>query len=91
MVNVVAIQRGVDHPNRYIIMSGDIDSRISDPLNGKDDSPEAYNNGSEKAGTIEAARLLIKYKLKNSIVYTDPPVEEQRLFKGKQMAKVAEE
>ena len=29
--NVVAIQRGTEFPNRYIIMSGDIDSRISDP------------------------------------------------------------
>ena len=29
--NVVAIQKGTKHPNRYIIMSGDIDSRISDP------------------------------------------------------------
>ena len=29
--NVVAIQRGTKNPNRFIIMSGDIDSRISDP------------------------------------------------------------
>ena len=30
VVNVLAIQRGTDHPDRYIIMSGDIDSRISE-------------------------------------------------------------
>ena len=30
VVNVVAIQRGTKHPNRFIIMSGDIDSRASD-------------------------------------------------------------
>lgn len=91
VVNVVAIQRGTDHPNRYIIMSGDIDSRISDPLNGKDDSPGANDNASGMAGTIEAARLLTKYKFKNSVVYTGLSGEEQGLFGGKHMAKVAKE
>ena len=31
--NIVAIQRGNIHPNRFVIMSGDIDSRVSDPNN----------------------------------------------------------
>ena len=91
VVNVVAIQRGVDYPNNYVIMSGDIDSRISDPLNGKDDSPGANDNASGMAGTMEAARLLTKYKFKNSIVYTGLSGEEQGLFGGKHMAKVAKE
>ena len=30
VVNVVAIQKGLKNPNNYIIMSGDIDSRVSD-------------------------------------------------------------
>ena len=30
VVNVAAVQRGSKYPNRYIIMSGDIDSRVSD-------------------------------------------------------------
>jgi Zn-dependent M28 family amino/carboxypeptidase len=91
VVNVVAIQRGMDHPNRYIIMSGDIDSRISDPLNRKDDSPGANDNASGMAGTIEAARLLTKYKFKHSVIYTGLSGEEQGLFGGKHMAKVAKE
>src|SRR5690606_2632003 len=32
VVNVVAIQKGTKYPNRYIIMSGDIDSRASDTM-----------------------------------------------------------
>ena len=32
VVNVLAIQRGTADPNRYVVMSGDIDSRVSDPL-----------------------------------------------------------
>ena len=31
--NVLAIQKGTEFPDRYIIMSGDIDARISDPTN----------------------------------------------------------
>ena len=89
VVNVVAIQRGNENPNRYIIMSGDIDSRISDPLDGTNDSPGANDNASGMAGTIEAARVLTKYKFPNSIIYVGLSGEEQGLFGGKHMAKVA--
>ena len=63
VVNVIAIQRGTDFPNNYVIMSGDIDSRVSDPIDGTSDSPGANDNASGMAGTIETARLLSKYKL----------------------------
>ena len=56
VVNVVAIQRGTKYPNRFIIMSGDIDSRVSDPTNFTSDAPGANDNASGMAGTLEAAR-----------------------------------
>ena len=87
--NVVAIQRGTTNPNRFIIMSGDIDSRISDPTNYKDDSPGANDNASGMAGTIEAARILSKYKFENSIIYVGLSGEEQGLFGGRSLAKYA--
>ena len=68
VVNVVAIQKGTKYPNRYIIMSGDIDSRVSDPNNFTSDSPGANDNASGMAGTIEAARVLSKYSFENSII-----------------------
>ena len=89
--NVVAIQRGTTHPNRFIIMSGDIDSRISDPTNYTDDSPGANDNASGMAGTIEAARVLSKYSFENSIIYVGLAGEEQGLFGGKGLAKHAKE
>ena len=89
--NVVAIQRGTTHPNRFIIMSGDIDSRISDPTNYTDDSPGANDNASGMAGTIEAARVLSKYFFENSIIYVGLAGEEQGLFGGKGLAKHAKE
>jgi len=89
--NVVAIQRGRTHPNRFIIMSGDIDSRISDPTNYTDNSPGANDNASGMAGTIEAARVLSKYSFENSILYVGLAGEEQGLFGGKGLAKHAQD
>ena len=86
IVNVLAIKRGTVYPNRYIIMSGDIDSRISDPLNGTDDSPGANDNASGMAGVLEAARVLSKYDFASSIIFVGLSGEEQGLFGGKIMA-----
>ncbi|WP_027392112.1 M28 family peptidase [Aquimarina latercula] len=89
VVNVVAIQRGTKYPNRFIIMSGDIDSRITDPTNFTDDAPGANDNATGMAGAIEAARVLSKYKFENSIIYVGLSGEEQGLFGGKGLANFA--
>lgn len=91
VVNVLAIQKGTKYPNRYIIMSGDIDSRISDPTNFTDDSPGANDNASGMAGTLEAARVLSKYKFENSIIYMGLSGEEQGLFGGGGIAQYAKD
>jgi len=91
VVNVVAIQRGTKHPNRFIMMSGDIDSRISDPTDYTNDSPGANDNATGMAGAIEAARVLSKYKFENSIIYVGLSGEEQGLFGGQGLAKHAKE
>lgn len=91
VVNVVAIQRGTEFPNNFIIMSGDIDSRASNTMNYEIDAPGANDNASGMAGTIEAARVLSKYKFKNSIIYVGLSGEEQGLFGGAGLAKYAKE
>lgn len=89
VVNVIAIQRGAVDPERYVIMSGDIDSRVSDPMDFTSDSPGANDNASGLAGAIEAARVLSKRKFAGSIVYAGLSGEEQGLFGGKIMAAAA--
>jgi len=86
VVNVVAIQRGTKYPNRFVIMSGDIDSRVSDPTDFTSESPGANDNASGMAGAIEAARVLSKYKFENSIIYVGLSGEEQGLYGGKGLA-----
>ncbi|MGB1230827.1 MAG: M28 family peptidase [Winogradskyella sp.] len=89
VVNVVAIQRGTTYPNRFIIMSGDIDSRVTDPNDYSSDAPGANDNATGMAGAIEAARVLSQYKFESSIIYVGLSGEEQGLFGGKGLAKYA--
>ncbi len=89
VVNVIAIQRGTTDPNRYVMMSGDIDSRISDPMNSTDDAPGANDNASGMAGTLEAARVLTQYTFNASIIYAGLSGEEQGLFGGQILAQKA--
>jgi len=89
VVSVLAIQRGSIDPNRYVMMSGDIDSRVTDALNGTSDSPGANDNASGMAGVIEAARILSKRKYAGSIIYAGLSGEEQGLFGGQIVARHA--
>lgn len=91
VVSVIAVQRGTVDPNRYVIMSGDIDSRVSDVMDAVSDAPGANDNASGVAGTLEAARVLSQYEFAGSIVYAALAGEEQGLFGGKIMAAQAQE
>ena len=91
IVNVIAIQKGTKYPNRYIIMSGDIDSRASDTMDFTTDAPGANDNASGMAGTIETARVLSKYKFESSVIYVGLSGEEQGLFGGAGLAKYAQD
>ena len=89
IANVVAVQKGTKNSNRYVIMTGDIDSRNSDPIDFTKDAPGANDNATGMAGTIEAARVLSKYKFDYNIVYLGLSGEEQGLFGGKGFAEFA--
>ena len=91
VVNIVAIQRGQVDANRMVMMSGDIDSRVSDVMDYTSDAPGANDNASGVAGVLESARVLSKYKFNGSIVYAALSGEEQGLFGGKILAKYAQE
>jgi len=89
VVSVIAIQRGRLDPDRFVMMSGDIDSRVTDPLDGRSDSPGANDNASGMAGVIEAARVLSQHQFDGSIIYAGLSGEEQGLFGGQIVAAYA--
>ena len=89
VVSVIALQRGALDPDRIVLMAGDIDSRVSDALDGVSDSPGANDNASGLAGTLEAARVLSQHAFAGTIVYAALSGEEQGLFGGKILASYA--
>jgi len=89
--NVVAIQRGTEHPNRYLLMGGHLDSRVSDIMDSTSVAPGANDDASGVAGTLEAARVLSRHDFESSIVYVGYTGEEQGLFGSTHAAEVAVE
>ncbi len=89
--NVVAIQRGTTDPNRVVIITGHIDSRVTDVMNATADAPGANDDGSGTAAVIEAARVLSRHRFPGTIVYAALSGEEQGLVGGRILAKYARE
>jgi len=88
VMDVVAIQKGSD-PNRYVVMTGHIDSRVSDIMNADAFEPGADDDGSGTSAVIEAARVLSKYKFRANVVYSVDAGEEQGLYGGQVIARYA--
>ena len=89
ITDVLAIQRGTERPNDVVIISGHIDSRVTDIMNVDAFEPGANDDGSGTAAVIEAARVLSKRKFPGTIVYAALMGEEQGLFGGKLLANYA--
>ncbi len=89
VVNVVAVQRGSGDPNRVILITGHLDSRVSDIMNFTSDAPGANDDASGVAAVIEAARVLSRHRFRATLVYGVLSGEEQGLVGGKILAEYA--
>jgi hypothetical protein len=87
--DMVAIQRGTERPNDVVIITGHIDSRVSDVMNANAFEPGANDDGSGSAAVLEAARVLSKHKFPGTIVYSLDSGEEQGLYGAKVIAAYA--
>lgn len=90
VVDIVAIQRGTGDPNRVIIISGHIDSRVTDVMNFTSDAPGANDDASGVAAVLEAARVLSKHRFDATLVFAALSGEEQGLLGGKILADYAQ-
>jgi len=89
VMDVIGIQRGTGDPNRVVVISGHLDSRVSDPMNATSDAPGANDDASGVAAVLEAARVLSKHRFSATIVYAVLSGEEQNLYGGKVLADYA--
>jgi Zn-dependent M28 family amino/carboxypeptidase len=72
-----------------IVMSGHLDSRVSDVMNTTSDAPGANDDASGVAALMEAARLLAKQDNDATLVFAALSGEEQGLYGGKVLADYA--
>ncbi|WP_340647265.1 M20/M25/M40 family metallo-hydrolase [Phenylobacterium sp.] len=86
---ILAIQKGTSDPDRVIVISGHIDSRVTDVMDATSDAPGANDDGSGVAAVIEAARVLSKHKFPATLVFAVLEGEEQGLYGGKVLAAYA--
>ena len=85
--NAIGLLKGTDPlDKRIIIISGHLDSRVSDVLNSTDYAPGANDDGSGVAAVIESARVLSKSKFPMSILFVAVSGEEQGLLGAKMLS-----
>jgi len=87
--NAVGILRGTERPNDVVIITGHIDSRVTDVMNATADAPGANDDGSGTAAVLEAARVMAKRKFPGTVVFAALSGEEQGLLGGKILADYA--
>ena len=90
VMDVVAIQRGSTDPNRVVVITGHIDSRVTDVMDTTHDAPGANDDASGVAAVLESARILSKRRFAATIVYGVLSGEEQGLYGGKVLADYAQ-
>lgn len=81
MGNVMGILKGTDpNDDRIFLVSGHIDSRVSNVMNRESDAPGANDDGSGTATVIELARVMSKAKFSATIIFLVVSGEEQGLL-----------
>ncbi|SHL46407.1 M28 family metallopeptidase [Flavobacterium chilense] len=90
--NVMATLKGTDpNDNRVLVISGHLDSRVSDVMNIKSDAPGANDDGSGVAAVIELAKVMSKRSFPATIVFVAVVGEEQGLIGARHLAEYARE
>jgi len=89
--NVVAILKGSDPVagKRMYLVTGHYDSRETDVMNTHNPAPGANDDATGTAVSMEAARILSKFKFPATIVFVCVAGEEQGLFGSRHLAERA--
>src|SRR5580693_3221625 len=78
--NVIATLKGTASPERFYVVTGHLDSRVTDVLNFTSDAPGADDDGSGVAVVLELARLFATRQFPGTLVFATVAGEEQGLY-----------
>jgi len=86
ITNVIATLQGTASPQRFYVITGHLDSRVTDLLDSASDAPGADDDGSGVACVLELARLFATHQFPGTIVFATVSGEEEGLFGSTFMA-----
>jgi len=86
ITNVIATLQGTASPQRFYVVTGHLDSRVTDVLNFTDDAPGADDDGSGVAVVLELARVFATHQFPGTLVFATVAGEEQGLYGSTFMA-----
>ena len=86
ITNVIATLKGTASPERFYVITGHLDSRVTDVLNFTSDAPGADDDGSGVAVMLELARLFATRQFPGTLVFATVAGEEQGLYGSAHMA-----
>src|SRR5215831_14192310 len=86
ITNVIATLQGTASPQRFYVVTGHLDSRVTDVLDFTSDAPGADDDGSGVAVMLELARIFATRKFPGTLVFATVSGEEQGLFGSTFMA-----
>jgi len=77
ITNVIATLKGTASPERFYVITGHLDSRVTDVLNFTDNAPGADDDGSGVAVVLELARAFATHQFPGTLVFATVAGEEQ--------------
>jgi hypothetical protein len=86
ITNVIATLKGTASPERFYVVTGHLDSRVTDVLDFESDAPGADDDASGVAVVLELARLFATRKFAGTLVFATVAGEEQGLYGSTFMA-----
>jgi hypothetical protein len=86
ITNVIAKLTGTASPERFYVITGHLDSRVTDVLDFTSDAPGADDDASGVAVVLELARLFATRQFAGTLVFATVAGEEQGLYGSTFMA-----
>src|SRR6516225_2991510 len=86
ITNTIATLQGTANPQRFYVVTGHLDSRVTNLLDSTSDAPGADDDGSGVACVLELARLFAPLQFPGTIVFAAVSGEEEGLFGSTYMA-----
>jgi hypothetical protein len=86
ITNVIATLQGTASPERFYVMTGHLDSRVTDVLDFTSDAPGADDDASGVAAVLELARVFAAHQFPGTLIFATVAGEEQGLYGSAFMA-----